>query len=64
MERPVDVLVVMGTPNENFISWYKKYALKHHHVFLLQQNGLCSTFGPVDFLKEISARLERGERLY
>jgi len=56
--------VVAGTPSENFISWYKKYALKGQRLFLLQQNGLCSTFGPVEFLAEISARLERGERLY
>lgn len=61
---PVDVLVVAGTPRENFVAWYKKYALKHNRVFLLQHNGLCSTFGPAEFGAEISARLERGERLY
>jgi len=60
----VDVLLVAGTPRENFISWYKKYVTRNNRLFLLQQNGLCSTFGPVEFLTEISARLERGERLY
>jgi hypothetical protein len=53
-----------GTAKDHFLSWYKKYARTHQRLFLLQQGGLCSAFGPVAFLAEISARLERGERLY
>jgi hypothetical protein len=61
---PVDVLVVAGTAKDRFLSWYNNYARTHQRLFLLQQGGLCSAFGPVAFLAEISARLERGERLY
>jgi hypothetical protein len=61
---PVDVLVVAGTPNERFLAWYKRYAIENHRLLLLQEGGLCSAFGPGDFLAEISARLGRGERLY
>jgi hypothetical protein len=63
-DLPVDILVVAGTPKESIMSWYKKYAVKNNRLFLLQQQGLCSTFGPLEFLTEISARLEQGERLY
>jgi len=61
---PVDVLVVAGTPRKNFLHWSRKYAIRNHRLFLLQQNGLCSAFGPQEFLADVGARLERGERLY
>jgi hypothetical protein len=61
---PVDVLVVAGTPRKNFLSWYEKYARRNMRLFLLQQGGFCSAFGPQEFQAAVSARLERGERLY
>ena len=64
-EQPAYLLVSAGRdPDQSLLSWMHAFAVRTSRPFFYQQNGEKLAFGPVEFQRDMLARLERGEPMW
>jgi hypothetical protein len=51
-------------PDEKMLEWMRAFSLRTQRPFFYEQGGERFGFGPPDFQREMSERVERGERLW
>jgi len=63
--RPAYVLLSAGRdPGDELLLWMRNYSQASGHPFFFQRSGERFGFGPHEFLAEMSAKVQRGERLW